>query len=219
LWERKTTGSYSTFSTSQNPAVSWDAGIYDVKLTATNAAGSDAEEKLDHIAIAAVFAPSSETVGTSAEVGLTTEILLAAADIVTTTDSVSMNTGTEFLVGEDTVSTADSADLETAILMESTDTATTSDTATLTVPPTIVLVPPTGGATAQTDLNVGGVDKPAIPPTTDLPLAIIRILDPMKQNIEIITGRRGGKIEALADGATLEEVVTKVNLIVARLMQ
>lgn len=39
----------------------------------------------------------------------------------------------------------------------------------------------------------------------------------VKENIEIITGRRGEKIRALPDTASLADVISKVNEIVARL--
>jgi len=48
-WEKKETGSYVVFSTDQNPTENFNLGTWDVKLTATNAGGSDSEEKLDYI--------------------------------------------------------------------------------------------------------------------------------------------------------------------------
>jgi len=48
-WEKNDGSGYTVFSTNQNPTESLALGTWDIKLTATNAAGSDAEEKLDHI--------------------------------------------------------------------------------------------------------------------------------------------------------------------------
>lgn len=50
-WERSSNGggSWTTFSTSQNPTASFAAGTWSVRLTATNAGGSDAETKLAYI--------------------------------------------------------------------------------------------------------------------------------------------------------------------------
>jgi PKD repeat protein len=53
-WEYKnaTTG-WTKFSTSQNPSYPFPAGTYDIRLTATNTAGSDEEIKLDYIHVSA----------------------------------------------------------------------------------------------------------------------------------------------------------------------
>ena len=54
LWERTSDGStWSTFSTSQNPTASFSAGTWGVRLTATNAGGSDGETKLAYVVVTA----------------------------------------------------------------------------------------------------------------------------------------------------------------------
>lgn len=42
-------------------------------------------------------------------------------------------------------------------------------------------------------------------------------LDAVKENLEIITGQRGGKVEELPATATLDDVISKLNEIIARL--
>lgn len=52
LWQKNDGSGYVNFdsgATSQNPTEAFAAGTWDVKLTATNAGGSDAEEKLDYV--------------------------------------------------------------------------------------------------------------------------------------------------------------------------
>lgn len=44
------------------------------------------------------------------------------------------------------------------------------------------------------------------------------VLQALKENVEQITGARGGQIQPLSDTATLPEVITKVNEIIDRLM-
>jgi hypothetical protein len=59
--------------------------------------------------------------------------------------------------------------------------------------------------------------KPAIP---DVPLDIparYNLLLSLKANIELLTGVRGGTITPLSTGASLDEVIEKVNEIIARL--
>lgn len=60
--------------------------------------------------------------------------------------------------------------------------------------------------------------KPSIT-TAGLPPQIARVLEPVKQSIEMITGARAGisEIKGLQAGASLEEVVKKVNEIIARI--
>lgn len=55
LWERSSDGgsNWSTFSTSQNPTAEFTAGTWAVRLTATNAGGSDAETKLAYVVVTA----------------------------------------------------------------------------------------------------------------------------------------------------------------------
>lgn len=42
-------------------------------------------------------------------------------------------------------------------------------------------------------------------------------LNAVKENVEIITGRRGGKIAPLPTSATLPDVITKLNELIDRL--
>jgi PKD repeat protein len=61
LWEKNSGSGYVNFdsgATSQNPTESFTEGTWDVKLTATNAGGSDAEEKLDYVTSSAAAAPA-----------------------------------------------------------------------------------------------------------------------------------------------------------------
>lgn len=55
LWERSSDGggNWATFSTSQNPTAEFTAGTWAVRLTATNAGGSDAETKLAYVIVTA----------------------------------------------------------------------------------------------------------------------------------------------------------------------
>lgn len=55
LWERSSDAgsSWATFSTSQNPTAAFTAGTWAVRLTATNAGGSDEETKLAYITVSA----------------------------------------------------------------------------------------------------------------------------------------------------------------------
>lgn len=61
--------------------------------------------------------------------------------------------------------------------------------------------------------------KPAIPPTSNLPLDIARVVEPMKQNIELVTGSRPGavSISPLPSTATLADCITQLNLILSRI--
>lgn len=62
--------------------------------------------------------------------------------------------------------------------------------------------------------------KPSIPsisPSTVSDLRMASILQPMKQNIELINGVRGGAILQLDSDATLEDVIAKVNEIIVRI--
>jgi PKD repeat protein len=64
LWEyQNATVGWTTFSTSQNPTTSFPAGLYDIRLTATNAGGSDDETKVGYITVA-VVPPTSAYSGT-----------------------------------------------------------------------------------------------------------------------------------------------------------
>lgn len=58
---------------------------------------------------------------------------------------------------------------------------------------------------------------PAISPSTVSDLRIASILQPMKQNIEMMNGVRSGAILQLDTTATLEDVIVKVNEIIVRI--
>jgi hypothetical protein len=61
--------------------------------------------------------------------------------------------------------------------------------------------------------------KPAIPPTSTLAYDIARVVEPLKQNVEIITGSRPGavSIDPLPTTATLADVITQLNKILSRI--
>lgn len=61
--------------------------------------------------------------------------------------------------------------------------------------------------------------KPGIPSTNFLPIELSRVVEPIKQNVEIITGARPGvsEISALSSTATLADVIAKVNQILSRI--
>lgn len=61
--------------------------------------------------------------------------------------------------------------------------------------------------------------KPAIPPTSMLPLELARVVEPMKQNIELVTGARPGAVSLspLPSTATLADVITQLNKILSRI--
>jgi len=59
--------------------------------------------------------------------------------------------------------------------------------------------------------------KPAIPAASVQDSQTAAILRPMKENIEILTGVRSGKIKNLAVDADLAAVISKVNEIIDRL--
>ena len=61
--------------------------------------------------------------------------------------------------------------------------------------------------------------KPAIPGTSSYPVDLARILEPMKQNIELLTGARPGavSITPLPPTATLADCITQLNLILSRI--
>ena len=57
-WEYKTgAGSWTQFSTVRNPSYTFPTGTYDIRLTATNAAGSDGEIKAGYITVNAASLP------------------------------------------------------------------------------------------------------------------------------------------------------------------
>jgi hypothetical protein len=63
--------------------------------------------------------------------------------------------------------------------------------------------------------------KPAIPVTSSLPLDLAQIVEPLKQNVELITGVRPGSValSALPTTATLADVITQLNKILSRINQ
>jgi hypothetical protein len=63
--------------------------------------------------------------------------------------------------------------------------------------------------------------KPAIPATGGLPRELSQILEPIKANVELITGARPGSVslDVLNSSASLSDVITKVNQILSRINQ
>lgn len=59
--------------------------------------------------------------------------------------------------------------------------------------------------------------KAGLPAIQSLPKEIREFLAPVYENMEVITGVRGEPIKALPADATLDEVVAKINEIIARL--
>ena len=61
--------------------------------------------------------------------------------------------------------------------------------------------------------------KPAIPGTSSLPLNLAQVIEPMKQNIEMVTGARPGSvsISPLPATATLADCINQLNLILSRI--
>lgn len=59
--------------------------------------------------------------------------------------------------------------------------------------------------------------KPSIPAVNVADQRIASLLRPMKENIESITGARGGPLAQLPSDADLAAVISKINAIIARL--
>lgn len=60
--------------------------------------------------------------------------------------------------------------------------------------------------------------KPAIPSVMAIAdPRVAALLRPMKENLEILTGQRGGSLTKLDDSATLSQVITKLNEVIDRL--
>lgn len=59
--------------------------------------------------------------------------------------------------------------------------------------------------------------KPSIPSINVPDQRIASLLRPMKENLEILNGTRGGKIPELSANASLSDVIISVNTIIARL--
>lgn len=59
--------------------------------------------------------------------------------------------------------------------------------------------------------------KPAIPAVSVEDARTAALLRPIKENIEILTGQRTGPLQPLQSNATLAEVISKLNEVIARL--
>lgn len=68
--------------------------------------------------------------------------------------------------------------------------------------------------------QTGRSKKPAIPAvqaSTVVDRRLATIIEPIKQNIEMITGVRGGRTEQLDNTADLDQVITKLNEVIAKI--
>lgn len=61
--------------------------------------------------------------------------------------------------------------------------------------------------------------KPPIPDVPTGAQALVSILSALKINVELLTGVRGGAIETLPETASLGDVISKVNELIARVNQ
>ncbi|MEN6403628.1 MAG: hypothetical protein ABFD94_16925 [Armatimonadia bacterium] len=63
--------------------------------------------------------------------------------------------------------------------------------------------------------------KPAIPGTGSLPVELARVIEPIKQNVEMINGARPGSdvLTPLPATASLADVIAKVNQLISRVDQ
>lgn len=59
--------------------------------------------------------------------------------------------------------------------------------------------------------------KPAIPAVNVQDQTVAALLRPLKENVEILTGTRGGSLTKLNSNATLAEVISKINEVIDRL--
>lgn len=59
--------------------------------------------------------------------------------------------------------------------------------------------------------------KPAIPSVPNTDAALYNVLTSLKESVEVFTGVRGGQIRQLSSGASLADVINKVNEIVVKL--
>lgn len=66
---------------------------------------------------------------------------------------------------------------------------------------------------------MSAIRKPSIPSTNGIPHEIARVIAPIKENIEIITGTLVGvkPIAQLGATATTAQIISKVNEIIVRL--
>jgi len=61
------------------------------------------------------------------------------------------------------------------------------------------------------------VKKPAIPQVPRLEQPRVSFDQSVKETLEIITGRRGGAVQPLAQDASLADVIAKVNELLSRI--
>jgi hypothetical protein len=61
------------------------------------------------------------------------------------------------------------------------------------------------------------VKKPSIPAINVPDQRVAAILRPMKENLEIISGARGNRIDALPQDASLAQIISTVNALIVRL--
>lgn len=63
--------------------------------------------------------------------------------------------------------------------------------------------------------------KPAIPGTGSLPVELARVIEPLKQNVELMSGARPGvtPLTPLPANASLADVIEKVNQLISRIDQ
>lgn len=61
--------------------------------------------------------------------------------------------------------------------------------------------------------------KPEVPSVATLPSDLSRYLRPIKENIDLLTGVRGGPIAQLPATAVLADAINKINELIARLNQ
>lgn len=59
--------------------------------------------------------------------------------------------------------------------------------------------------------------KPGIPSVSMLPAELVRVLAPMKENIELINGVRGGTVAQLDTAASTADIIAKINEIITRI--
>jgi hypothetical protein len=59
--------------------------------------------------------------------------------------------------------------------------------------------------------------KPAIPAVNFSDAAVSQAISALKENVEIITGARGGEIGSLASGASNTDIISKINEIIVKL--
>jgi hypothetical protein len=64
---------------------------------------------------------------------------------------------------------------------------------------------------------MSAIKKPAIPPISSLPIDIARVVGPLKEHVEIITGIRGGELTQLSASATDAEIIQAINAIIVKL--